>query len=86
MRAPQEEHRVGLNYLADVTLLLQRIRLAHPTAGLFEPADLQWWWAQRARPTDQLPQLFWFDEFGVMLPTCRPKRVIAPSAARAKIA
>jgi GNAT superfamily N-acetyltransferase len=56
--------RVGLRYLDDVTLLLQRIRGAHPTAGLYEAADLQWWWAQRARPTDAVPQLFWFDDVG----------------------
>ncbi len=64
MRAPREEHRVGLRYLHDVTVLLQRIRLAHPTAGLYEAADLQWWWSQRRRSTDDLPQLFWFDRSG----------------------
>jgi RimJ/RimL family protein N-acetyltransferase len=60
----REEHRVGLDSLATVTALLQRIRRAHPTAGLYEAADLQWWWAQRPRPSDELPQLFWFDELG----------------------
>ena len=60
----REDHRVGLQYLATVTTLLQRIRSAHPTAGLYEAADLQWWWSQRPRPTDDIPQLFWFDELG----------------------
>jgi RimJ/RimL family protein N-acetyltransferase len=60
----REEHRVGLHYLDDVTVLLQRIRSAHPTAGLYEAADLQWWWSQRPRATDNLPQLFWFDHLG----------------------
>jgi RimJ/RimL family protein N-acetyltransferase len=45
------------------TALLQRIRNAHPTAGLYEAADLQWWW-RTPRSTDHLPQLFWFDDDG----------------------
>ena len=49
---------VGFQYLEAVTLLLQRIRSADPTAGLYEAADLQWWWSQRPRATDNLPQLF----------------------------
>jgi RimJ/RimL family protein N-acetyltransferase len=64
MRPPREEHRSGLHYLEDVTALLQRIRSAHPTAGLYEAADLQWWWSQRPRSTDNLPQLIWFDHLG----------------------
>lgn len=44
-------------------MLLQRIRRAHPTAGLYEAADLQWWW-RMPRSTDDLPQLFWFDHLG----------------------
>src|SRR6266536_3343846 len=63
MRSLREEHRVGLDYLEDVTVLLQRIRSAHPTAGLYEAADLQWWW-RTPRSTDSLPQLFWFDHLG----------------------
>jgi ribosomal protein S18 acetylase RimI-like enzyme len=50
--------------LRDVTSLLQRVRRSHPTAGLYEAADLQWWWAQRPRSTDDTPQLFWFDQHG----------------------
>lgn len=61
MRALREEHRVGLQYLEEVTGLLQRIRQAHPTAGLYEAADFQWWW-RTPRSTDTLPQLFWFDD------------------------
>jgi GNAT superfamily N-acetyltransferase len=59
----REAHRVGLHYLADVTVLLQRIRRAHPTAGLYEAADLQWSW-RTPRATDDLPQLFWLDHLG----------------------
>jgi GNAT superfamily N-acetyltransferase len=59
----REEHRVGISYLREVTTLLQRVRAAHPTAGVFEVADLQWWW-RTPRSTDVLPQIFWFDDAG----------------------
>ena len=58
----REEQLVGLRYLQAVTTLLQRVRSTHPTKGLFEAADFQWWW-RTPRSTDDLPQLFWFDEF-----------------------
>jgi len=63
MGVPESERRVGLQALEAVTVLLQRIRAAHPTAGLYEAADLQWWW-RTPRSTDDLPQLFWFDDDG----------------------
>src|SRR5687768_2277887 len=63
MRSVGEERRVGLRYLEAVTALLQRARRAHPTAGLYEAADLQWSW-RMPRSTDDLPQLFWFDDLG----------------------
>jgi RimJ/RimL family protein N-acetyltransferase len=63
MGVPESEPRVGLQALDAVTVLLQRIRDAHPTAGLYEAADLQWWW-RTPRSTDDLPQLFWFDRDG----------------------
>jgi len=59
----REEHRVGIGYLEEVTTLLQRVRAAHPTAGVFEAADFQWWW-RTPRSTDVFPQLFWFDDAG----------------------
>jgi RimJ/RimL family protein N-acetyltransferase len=59
----RERHLVGLDYLAAVTALLQRARSAHPTAGLYEAADLQWWW-RTPRSTDNVSQLFWFDDLG----------------------
>jgi GNAT superfamily N-acetyltransferase len=43
--------------------LLQRARLAHPTAGLWEAADLQWWW-RTPRPSDNVEQAFWLDGDG----------------------
>jgi len=57
----REETRTGVDYLNTVTSLLQRVRNAHPTKGLFEAADMQWWWGI-PRSTDSVPQLFWFDE------------------------
>jgi ribosomal protein S18 acetylase RimI-like enzyme len=53
----------GTEYLALVTRLLQRARLAHPEAGQWEAADLQWWW-RLPRPSDELDQLFWLDDDG----------------------
>ena len=63
MRPLHEEHRVGSDALECVTRLLQRVRAAHPTSGLYEAADLQWWW-RMPRATDDVPQLVWFDELG----------------------
>jgi GNAT superfamily N-acetyltransferase len=57
------EHRIGLEYLEAVTTLSQRVRAAHPTAGQYEAADFQWWW-RTPRPTDEIPQPFWFDDSG----------------------
>lgn len=58
-----EEQLVGLAYLEAVTDLQQRVRSAHPTAGVFEAADFQWWW-RKERSTDTHPQLLWFDDTG----------------------
>ena len=63
MRPAAEQHRSGIDYLRAVTALLQRVRGADPTKGLYEAADLQWWW-RTPRSIDNLPQLFRFDELG----------------------
>lgn len=60
----REQHRVDVHYLEAVTALLQRVRKAHPTKGLYEAADPQWWW-RTPRSTDSLGQLFWFDNLGL---------------------
>ena len=59
----REQHRVGIHSLEAATALLQRVRSAHPTKGLYEAADLQWWW-RTPRSTDNFRQLFWFDHLG----------------------
>lgn len=43
--------------------LLQRARRADPTAGVWEAADVQWWW-RRPRASHQVPQVFWVDDEG----------------------
>ena len=61
---PIRELRVsGLEYLALATELLQRARLADADAGVWEAADVQWWW-RMPRRSDRIDQLFWMDEEG----------------------
>ena len=53
----------GLPRLSATTAVLQRARLADPLGGMWEAADVQWWW-RRARETDELALPVWFDEAG----------------------
>jgi GNAT superfamily N-acetyltransferase len=64
MTRPTEAERCGLDYRESITALLDNIRCAHPTSGLFDAAEVQWWWAQNERTTDDFDQLFWVDEQG----------------------
>lgn len=58
---PLSERRLrGSDYLECVTLLLQQARLASPIGGLWEAADLQWWW-RADQHADPERQVFWFD-------------------------
>ena len=59
----QEVRAKGLEYLALATSLLQRARLAHADAGVWEAADLQWWWST-PRASDTIDQVFWIDDEG----------------------
>jgi predicted N-acetyltransferase YhbS len=43
--------------------MLRKFRLVHSTAGMWEAADLQWWW-RKARRSDTREQLFWADTNG----------------------
>ncbi len=63
LEGTRDETRTGLVALESVTALLQANRRAHPTAGLWEAADLQSWWRME-RATDRLPQRFWFSSAG----------------------
>jgi ribosomal protein S18 acetylase RimI-like enzyme len=59
-----DELRVaGVEYLTLATDLLRRVRVADPEAGLWEAADLQWWW-RTPRRSDEIDQLFWVDDDG----------------------
>jgi GNAT superfamily N-acetyltransferase len=53
----------GLEYLALATELLQRARLTDREGGLWEAADLQWWWRTPMR-SDTIDQVFWIDDDG----------------------
>ena len=55
----------GLGRLDATTTILQRARLADPLGGMWEAADVQWWW-RRPRATDELALPVWFDETGPM--------------------
>src|SRR5215213_3884555 len=61
--AIREVRAAGLEYLALATALLQRARLADPDAGVWEAADLQWWW-RTPRRSDSVDQGFWVDDEG----------------------
>jgi ribosomal protein S18 acetylase RimI-like enzyme len=61
--AIREVRASGLAYLALATQLLQRARLADAEAGLWEAADLQWWW-RTPRSSDAIDQFFWIDDEG----------------------
>jgi len=53
----------GPERLNATTTVLQRARLADPLGGMWEAADVQWWW-RRTRATDELALPVWFDEVG----------------------
>jgi predicted N-acetyltransferase YhbS len=59
----RERRASGLEAVELTTELLQRARQAHPTAGVWEAADLQWWW-RTPRRSDTVEQSFWADEDG----------------------
>lgn len=69
------------------TRLLQRARLADPIGGIWEAADVQWWWRQ-PRASDIVDQPFWLDDqgpiAGVLMTSWRDDRwqcdpVVVPS-------
>ena len=59
----QEMRASSREYLVLGTELLQRARLADAEAGLWEAADLQWWW-RTPRRSDSIDQVFWIDDEG----------------------
>jgi len=61
--AVRHEVLSGVARLNATTAVLQRARLADPLDGMWEAADVQWWWG-RPRDTDELLLPVWFDEVG----------------------
>jgi ribosomal protein S18 acetylase RimI-like enzyme len=59
----REVRAAGLEALVLATQLLQRSRRADPEAGLWEAADVQWWW-RKPRRSDEVEKLFWIDDEG----------------------
>jgi ribosomal protein S18 acetylase RimI-like enzyme len=59
----REVRATGFEALMLATELLQRARRADPQAGLWEAADVQWWW-RRPRRSDEIEKLFWIDDEG----------------------
>jgi ribosomal protein S18 acetylase RimI-like enzyme len=59
----REVRAVGLEAQMLATELLQRARRADPAAGLWEAADVQWWW-RSPRRSDEVEKIFWIDDKG----------------------
>lgn len=62
-RTPRQIRATGRQALSLTTTLLQRARRAHPRAGLWEAADVQWSW-RLPRASDGVDKLFWVDDDG----------------------
>jgi GNAT superfamily N-acetyltransferase len=61
--APRRVTASGLDALRLVTELLQRARLVDPEVGVWDAADVQWWW-RTPRRSDVMEQVFWLDDRG----------------------
>lgn len=59
----REVRATGFQALMLSTELLQRARRADPRAGLWEAADVQWWW-RSPRSSDEVEKIFWIDDEG----------------------
>lgn len=57
----RERHVGGLEYLALATELLQAARRGSAHMGVWEAADLQWWW-RKDQHDDARAATFWLDE------------------------
>jgi GNAT superfamily N-acetyltransferase len=57
------EFLLGRERLEATTAVLQRARVADPVGGVWDAADVQWWW-RRPRVTDELALPVWFDDLG----------------------
>lgn len=53
----------GKERLAATSFILQRARSSDPINGIWDAADVQWWW-RRPRVTDELELPVWLDDQG----------------------
>ncbi len=58
--ALRERSASGLEYLSLASAILRENRRADPTGGLWEAADLQWWW-RRDQHEEPWRQVFWLE-------------------------
>ena len=56
----QEKSATGPEFLRLATALLQTARLSAATGGMWEAADIQWWWRRDQHP-DPRAQMFVMD-------------------------
>ncbi len=56
----------GMRRIEAVTAVLRRARLADPFEGVWESADVQWWW-RIPRVRDGLALPVWFDDLVLRL-------------------
>lgn len=61
--ATRRELLAGLDRVEATARVLQRIRRADGDAGVWDAADIHWWW-RRPRRSDELPLPVWFDDAG----------------------
>jgi GNAT superfamily N-acetyltransferase len=60
---PRQVRATGAEALRLAIDLLRRARLADPSGGVWEAADLAWWW-RMPRASDTVSQRFWVDDAG----------------------
>ena len=64
-----KRYLTGKEHLSTVTDLLQRIRLEGVFAGLYEAADLQWWWREDDAALPDRQQ-YWFNADDTAIACC----------------
>lgn len=59
----REDKFSGRRAVAAAVALLRRVRAEHPTAGVWDASDIEWWW-RRPRDSDATEQIFLSDDRG----------------------
>ena len=79
-RVMREVTATGYEALVLATELLHRVRRTDARAGLWEAADVQWWW-RRPRLSDDAEKVFWVDAEGPVAGVLRPHDARRPGRA-----